>query len=61
MFINGNPAQIVKLLVHTNEGEKFILYQLKDIKHPYKVNSTIELLVYKDYFLIVDKKKYYFN
>lgn len=61
LYINGNPAQIVKLLVDTNEGKRFILYQLKDIKKPYKVNSIIDLVVYKNYFLISKKNKNYFN
>ena len=61
MIINGNPAQIVKLLVHTNDGPKFILYQLGDIKQPFKINSQIRLKVYKDIFLIENKKHYYFE
>lgn len=61
MFINGNPAQIVKLLVQTNDGPKFILYQLGDIKQPFKINSSIKLKVYKDIFLIENKKQYYFE
>ena len=60
LFINGNPAQIVKLLVQSNDGPKFILYQLGDIKRPFKVNSQIKLKVYKDIFLIENKKQYYF-
>lgn len=60
LFINGNPAQIVKLLVQSNDGPKFILYQLGDIKQPFKVNSQIKLKVYKDIFLIENKKQYYF-
>jgi hypothetical protein len=61
MMLNNSPAQIVKLLVDTNDGKKFILYQLRDTKRPYKVNSTISLLVYKNSFLIIDNKKNYFN
>ena len=61
VIINGNPAQIVKLLVHTNDGPKFILYQLGDIKQPFKINSNIKLKVYKDIFLIENKKQYYFE
>lgn len=61
MFINGNPAQIVKLLVQTNDGPKFILYQLGDIKQPFKINSNIKLKVHKDIFLIENKKQYYFE
>lgn len=60
ILINENPSQIVKLLVNTNEGPKFILYQLGDIKQLYKVNSKIKLKVYKDIFLIVKEQKYYF-
>ena len=60
IFINGSPAQIVKLLVNTNDGKKFILYQLGDIKQPFKINSTIKLNVYKNLFMIKNKKQYYF-
>lgn len=60
VLLNGNPAQIVKLLVQSNDGPKFILYQLGDIKQPFKVNSTLKLIVYKDIFLIENKKQYYF-
>ncbi len=60
LFINDAPAQIVKLLVQTDEGSKFILYQLEDTKKPYKVNSKIKLSVYKDVFMIKKDKKTYF-
>lgn len=60
LFINEKPAQIVKLLVNTGEGPKFILYQLGDTKKPYKINNKIKLKVYKDIFLIVKEDKYYF-
>lgn len=60
ILINNNPSQIVKLLVNTNDGPKFILYQLGDIKQPYKVNSKIKLKVYKNIFFIVKDNKYYF-
>ena len=33
VFLNGRPAQIVKLLISTDDGLKFILYQLGDIKY----------------------------
>ena len=61
ILLNGAPAQIVKLLVNTDEGPKFILYQLGDIKQPFKINSKINLQVYKDMFYMPKKKKYYFN
>ena len=60
VLLNGVPAQIVKLLVSTNDGLKFILYQLGDIKQPYKINSKIKLQVYKDMFLILKNDQYYF-
>ena len=59
MLLNDSPAQIVKLLIDTSEGKKFILYQLNDTKKPYKINSNIELIVYKNYFLIKNKKDYF--
>ena len=54
-LLNDAPAQIVKLLVNTNEGNKFILYQTAGVKRPYKINSKIKLRVYKDMFMIVKK------
>ena len=61
ILINGNPSQIVKILIDTPKGKRFILYQLGDIKKPYQLNSKIKLLVYKDYFLIINKKEYLYN
>ena len=60
VLLNGVPAQIVKLLVHTKQGPRFILYQLGDIKHPYKINRKIKLKAFKDMFLILDDTKDYF-
>lgn len=61
ILLNGRSAQIVKLLVDTNDGKKFILYQLGDIKQPFKINGQIKLKVYKDIFFIENKKQYYFE
>lgn len=61
ILLNGSPAQIVKLLVAAKEGPRFILYQLKDTKHPYKINSKIKLLVYKNIFKVKDDNKYHFD
>lgn len=55
---NGN--QIVKLKVDTNEGPKFILYQMGHSQKLYKINSKIKLKVYKDLFMILNDNKYYF-
>ena len=60
MLINGNPAQIVKIKVITDEGPKFILYQTGDIKQPFEINSSIKLKVYKNIFRIETEKKTYF-
>ncbi len=52
VWINGEPAQIVKLLVQTQVGPRFILYKLGDTLKPYGINDTISLKVYEDCFLI---------
>lgn len=52
IYINEMPAQIVKLLITTDTGPKFILYQLHDTKRPYKINSKIKLKVYNNIFKI---------
>lgn len=61
ILLNGSPAQIVKLLVTTKDGKRFILYQLKDTAHPYKINSRIKMLVYKDIFMVKKDNKYHFE
>ncbi len=60
MLINGNPAQIVKIKIDTDEGPRFILYQTGDIKQPYAINGTIKLKVYKNIFRIENGAKTYF-
>lgn len=52
LYINGSPAQIVKILIESSEGKRFILYQTGDTIKPYKINSKIKLIVYKNIFLI---------
>lgn len=52
LLINGMPAQIVKLLIQTPVGPRFIMYQLGDTKQIYGVNEQIHLLVYKNYFML---------
>jgi len=59
-LINDHPAQIVKLLIQTPEGPRFIMYQLGSTKNPYTVNSRIQLKIYKNYFTI-DKSSNYIN
>lgn len=52
VFINGVPAQIVKLLIQTQEGPRFIMYQLGDTKQLYGINTQVHLIVYRNYFMI---------
>ena len=58
--VNDHVTQIVKLLIDTKNGKKFILYQLEKNKQPYKLKSKIKLLMYNDIYKILDKEKYYF-
>ena len=51
-IINGFPALRVKLLIHTEEGYKFLLYDLFSIEEPYPVNSKIKLLTYENKYKI---------
>lgn len=56
VLINGYPAQIVKLLVQTPSGPRFILYQLGHTRQPYGVNDQLNILVYQNCFMI-DKSR----
>ena len=56
VLINDRPAQIVKLLIQTSAGPRFILYQLGNTLRPYGVNDTVDIMVYGDYFLICKDK-----
>ena len=55
VLISGSPAQVVKLLIDTENGKRFILYRLGNIYQPYGVNTQIELIMYNNFFLINDK------
>lgn len=57
VLINGEPAQIVKLLLQTPKGPRFILYKLGRTIKPYGINDTIDIMVYENYFLIVKNKE----
>lgn len=52
VLINNRPAQIVKLLIRTPDGPRFILYQLGTTLKLYGINDSIEVLMYGNYFLI---------
>lgn len=52
LLINNQPAQIVKLLVQTPNGPRFILYKLGNTLKPYGINDNIDIMVYQNYFMI---------
>ena len=56
ILINDKPAQIVKLLVQTPDGPRFILYQLGNTLKPYCVNDRIDIMVWQNYFMICKNK-----
>lgn len=57
VLINGQPAQIVKLLVQTSKGPRFILYKLGNTLKPYGINDNINIMVYQNYFMIPKNKE----
>ena len=58
--INGVPAQVLRVLIETDEGPRYIKYELGTTQQPFKVNEKIKLRVYKDMFYIKAPKKYFF-
>ena len=52
VMLNNRPAQIVKLLIQTPVGPRFILYQLGDTLKVYGINDTIEIMMHRNYFMI---------
>ena len=57
VLLNDQPAQIVKLLVQTPNGPRFILYKLGSTLRPYGINDNIDVMVYQNYFMISKKKE----
>lgn len=57
--MNGAPGQVIKILVHTKNGPRFLLYQLGKTIKPYGINKKVTLEVYKDMFLISDDNNEY--
>ena len=57
VLINDRPAQVVKLLVQTQEGPRFVMYQLGNTMKPYGINDTVDIMVYRNYFMIVKNKE----
>lgn len=57
LLINNMPAKIVKLLVQTPNGPRFILYKLGNTLKPYGINDNIDIMVYQNYFMICKNKE----
>lgn len=57
VLINDRPAQIVKLLIQTQNGPRFILYKLGNTLKPYGINDNIDIMVYQNYFMISKNKE----
>ncbi len=52
VMFNGQPAQIVKLLINTPDGPRFILYKLGSTIKLYGINDKIDILKYENYFML---------
>jgi len=61
ILINNRPAQIVKLLIQTPNGPRFILYKLGNTLKPYGVNDKINIMVYQNYFMIAKNTEVVFS
>lgn len=59
VLINGRPAQIVKLLIHTRNGPRFILYQLGNTTKLYGIHDKLDVMVYQNYFMICKNTQSY--
>lgn len=55
--INNQHAQIVKLLVQTSKGPRFILYPLGSTLKKYGINDKIDILVYGNNYMICKNKE----
>lgn len=57
----GSDCKIVKLLVETEEGKRFILFKLNSQLRKYKIGSKINLKLRENQCMISKEKKYYFE
>ena len=57
VVMNGRPAQVVRLLINTPIGKRYIMYRLGNASQPYAIHSMVSLLAYKNYFKIVDNEE----
>ena len=52
---NGVNGQVIKILVQTQDGKKFIMLPLETTTMKYVINSTVNVKIYKNYAAIVKK------
>lgn len=57
IYIYGKACQIVKLLVNTNEGLKFLFCPIELGSRSYAVNSKVKLKFYKKFYILLDDNK----
>ena len=50
--VNGRKGQIVKLLINTEDGPRFLLYQLRSTMRPFGLHEIVELRAYKDFYFL---------
>lgn len=55
-YIKDKPAKVIQLLIKDKEENKEIYYQSNFNSEKYKIDSEIELFIYKDMYLIKDEK-----
>ena len=56
--LSGQPGdrsngQIIKILIDTNEGKRFLLYELRNNEQPYGINKPIYLKKYKNMYCVL--------
>lgn len=53
---NGVNGQVIKILVQTKEGKRFVMLPLETTTMKYVINSTVNVKIYKNYAAIVKEK-----
>lgn len=52
--VNNQTNKLVKILIQTDSGPRYIFYDTQDIKKAYNVNGKVRLKVWKHCFLIIE-------
>ena len=55
---NQLAQKTVKLLANSKQGKRFILYPLGINEKPFEINQEVQLMYYKDCFILLDLRKY---